>query len=62
MGRKQMRNHVQRIISAAIVVAAIGVTTASAFADQPGPGDKQCIAGQQGNRQPAHKGGVCTNP
>jgi hypothetical protein len=33
-----------------------------AAADQPGPGDKQCVPGQQGNPHPAHKGGVCPNP
>jgi hypothetical protein len=41
--------------------ATIGIATA-ASADPPGPGDKQCIPGQQGNPHPAHKAGVCTNP
>jgi hypothetical protein len=30
-----------------------------AAADPPGPGDKQCIPGQQGNPHPAHKAGAC---
>jgi hypothetical protein len=57
-----MKNRAKRVIAAAIVVGAVGVVAAPAFADQPGAGDKQCIPGQQGNPQPAHKGGVCTNP
>jgi hypothetical protein len=35
----------------------IGADLASA--GQPGPGDKQCVPGQQGNPHPAHKAGVC---
>lgn len=49
---------------AALVLAgstvAIGADLASA--DPPGPGDKQCIPGQQGNPHPAHKAGACRNP
>lgn len=40
-------------------IAALGISTALA---KPGPGDKQCIPGQQGNPHPAHKAGVCSNP
>jgi hypothetical protein len=42
------------------VIASIGVA-APALADKPGPGDKQCIPGQQGNPHPGHKAGVCSN-
>ena len=45
---------------AAAVLGAVGVPVA--VADQPGPGAKQCIPGQQGNPHPAHKAGVCPNP
>jgi hypothetical protein len=56
---------VKRRVVAAMMAAAIGIIgldVSSAFADQPGPGDKQCIPGQQGNPHPGHKSGVCTNP
>lgn len=42
------------------VIASIGVA-APALADKPGPGDKQCIPGKQGNPHPGFKAGVCTN-
>lgn len=47
-------------VVAALVLSVVGVTAVAA--DQPGPGDQQCIPGQQGNPHPAHKAGVCTNP
>ena len=46
------------IIGSICVLGALGLA-APASADQPGPGDKQCIPGQQGNPHPAHKAGVC---
>ena len=46
----------------AVVALAIGVLVPAAQAAQPGPGDKQCIPGQQGNPHPGFKAGVCTNP
>jgi hypothetical protein len=57
-----MKERTKHIITAAVVVGTMAVTVVPAFAGQPGPGDKQCIPGQQGNPQPAHKGGVCPNP
>jgi hypothetical protein len=64
-----MRNRTKRALAAAIVAGGIGLSAApfigdavASRADQPGPGDKQCIPGQQGNPQPAHKAGVCRNP
>jgi hypothetical protein len=46
------------VLAAGLVLGSV----ASASADQPGPGDKQCIPGQQGNPKPGHKAGVCSNP
>lgn len=40
----------------------LGGASSMAYAEQPGPGDSQCVPGQQGNPHPAHKAGVCTNP
>ena len=53
----------KRALAAFVVVASttLGLST-TALADQPGPGDKQCIPGKQGNPHPAHKAGVCPNP
>ena len=49
-----------RLIAVAMVaLTSLGLTASVAFADQPGPGDKQCIPGQQGNPHPGHKAGVC---
>jgi hypothetical protein len=54
---------VKRVVLACVVAGGLAVGTASvASADQPGPGDKQCIPGQQGNPKPGHKAGVCSNP
>jgi hypothetical protein len=48
------------------VVVTVGVSLlglgATAFAERPGPGDKQCIPGQQGNPHPGFKAGACSNP
>jgi hypothetical protein len=50
----------RKLFAAALVAVTFSVATASvAFADPPGPGDKQCIPGQQGNPHPGHKGGSC---
>jgi hypothetical protein len=57
-----MARRTKRFIAAVFVVGVIGVTAAPAFADQPGPGDKQCIPGHQGNPHPGFKAGVCDNP
>lgn len=54
---------VRRIVAVfAITAFAVAAAAAPAMADRPGPGDKQCIPGQQGNPHPAHKAGVCPNP
>ena len=45
----------------------VGLTTAvmilgpvsAAFAAPPGPGDKQCVPGQNAQPQPGKKGGTC---
>ncbi len=54
---------IKRIVIVAAVVGAIfGGMAAPAFADPPGPGDKQCVPGQQGNPHPGFKAGACDNP
>jgi Spy/CpxP family protein refolding chaperone len=47
------------VVVAALAAALFGAAATPALADQPGPGDKQCVPGQQGNPHPAHKAGVC---
>ena len=47
--------------AAAVMFAMITGTAALAAAEKPGPGDKQCVPGQQGNPHPGHKAGVCNN-
>jgi hypothetical protein len=46
------------VLAAGLLLGATGV----ANADKPGPGDKQCIPGQNGNPHPGFKAGVCKNP
>lgn len=55
----KMKRRAKKLVAAAIVVGAIGITAAPAFAGQPGPGDKQCVPGHQGNPHPGFKAGVC---
>ena len=52
-----------RKVLAALAIAAFATAGAAApaLAAQPGPGDKQCIPGQQGNPHPGFKAGVCSN-
>ena len=45
--------------SVLLMLSALGLGASVANAAQPGPGDKQCVPGQQGNPHPAHKAGVC---
>lgn len=57
-----MTHRIRKAVAvSAIVAGSAGVLFLGAPADaaQPGPGDKQCVPGQQGNPHPAHKGGVC---
>jgi len=44
-----------------VAVALAGGAAGFASADPPGPGDKQCTPGQQGNPHPGHKAGSCKN-
>jgi hypothetical protein len=61
--RKLGGTMIKRIVIVAAVVGAIfGGTAAPAFADPPGPGDKQCVPGQHGNPHPGFKAGACDNP
>ena len=50
------------IVGVAVAVGMFIGAAGAASAAPPGPGDKQCIPGQQGNPHPAHKAGVCRNP
>ena len=42
-------------------VALVGTAGSVAYADRPGPGDKQCIPGQHGSPKPGFKAGACSN-
>lgn len=53
---------IKTLLTAMATVALVIVAGPAAHADKPGPGDKQCVPGQQGNPHPAHKAGVCPNP
>jgi hypothetical protein len=55
---------IRRMVAVALAVATFGTiaTTAVADAARPGPGDKQCIPGQNGNPHPGFKAGACSNP
>jgi hypothetical protein len=65
--RREVRKHGRRTKFVAGVIAAVGLTGAAvmgpvvAGADKPGPGDKQCIPGQNGNPHPGFKAGACSN-
>jgi len=48
-----------KVLVIGIAVIGLAGTSAPAFADPPGPGDKQCIPGLNGPPQPAKKGGSC---
>jgi hypothetical protein len=45
-----------------LVAAAATIGTANlAGAEKPGPGDKQCVPGQNGNPHLGFKAGACSN-
>ncbi|HSH59589.1 MAG TPA: hypothetical protein VK988_08115 [Acidimicrobiales bacterium] len=50
------------IAAMAVVVGVLGGSAGLAAAEKPGPGDKQCVPGKQGNPHPGFKAGVCPNP
>ena len=52
-----------RMVAVAAAIATFGTIATAAVADAapPGPGDKQCIPGQQGNPHPGFKAGACSN-
>jgi hypothetical protein len=47
------------IVGITVTLGVLGGTAGLAAADQPGPGDKQCVPGQHGNPHPGFKAGVC---
>ncbi len=51
-----MRKKLVALGFAAVMI--VGVA-APALADPPGPGDKQCVPGQNSQPQPGKKGGTC---
>jgi hypothetical protein len=50
---------IRRTVLGAMVVGLIAAAAPVAVADPPGPGDKQCIPGINGNPHPGAKGGTC---
>jgi hypothetical protein len=54
-----MKRIIAVVVTAGVSLLGLGAT---AFADPPGPGDKQCVPGKQGNPHPAFKAGACSNP
>lgn len=54
-----MKRIIAVVVTAGVSLLGLGAT---AFADPPGPGDKQCIPGKQGNPHPGFKAGACSNP
>ncbi len=54
---------IRRALAALLLAGFAGFAAAApAMADPPGPGDKQCVPGQQGNPHPGFKAGACSNP
>lgn len=49
----------KKLILLTVLALSVAAGGSAALADQPGPGDKQCVPGHQGNPHPAHKAGVC---
>ena len=58
-GEKSMR---RAIVGAVLALGLLMSATGAASAAQPGPGDKQCIPGKQGNPHPAFKAGSARTP
>jgi hypothetical protein len=54
--------HRRILVKVAVCVGVLLMGGAVASAQAPGPGDKQCVPGQNGNPHPAFKAGVCSNP
>ena len=49
------------IVGAVLATGLLLGAAGAASAAPPGPGDKQCIPGQQGNPHPGFKAGACSN-
>jgi hypothetical protein len=49
------------IVALALTAGTVVGVAGTASADPPGPGDKQCVPGQQGNPHPGFKAGACSN-
>ncbi|GAB4100901.1 hypothetical protein [Sinomonas halotolerans] len=53
-----MRSILTAVFAAGLTFGA-AAAAAPAFAEPPGPGDQQCVPGQNGNPHPGFKAGVC---
>lgn len=49
---------ISKVVAGSLLLALVSVA-APAYAGPPGPGDKQCIPGQNGMPQPGGKTGTC---
>lgn len=58
-GRSGMKRVLAVVVTLGVSLVGLGST---AFAGKPGPGDKQCVPGKQGNPHPGFKAGACQNP
>ncbi|HUR18132.1 MAG TPA: hypothetical protein VMZ51_04230 [Acidimicrobiales bacterium] len=52
---------IKRLVAAGAVGVMALVLAGPVQAAQPGPGDTQCVPGQNGNPHGGFKAGVCTN-
>jgi hypothetical protein len=51
---------IRKLFVGSLLISMVGVALpAAAFADPPGPGDKQCIPGLNAQPHPGQKGGTC---
>ena len=48
----------RKVLAGAVVVSVLGMV-GPAMAAKPGPGDKQCVPGQNAPKLPGFKAGVC---
>lgn len=56
IGGSSVKKRIAGIAFAALMVVGM---SAPALAAPPGPGDKQCVPGQNAQPQPGKKGGTC---
>ena len=54
-----MLNRVRALIVAFVIAVFAAIAVVPALAGPPGPGDKQCVPGQNSQPHPGQKGGTC---